>query len=251
LQYNECGTLTISAFSGTICGAAIDGLETESLEASGELTSSAYPGDAYTATLALECTGDNFTCATNGVLQAVASDAVQALPGSFNPSQNCELAGGQQAADVTAEGIHTFLYTYAPSPQDVNVCFRAEDISDGVGLGGEVIVTPTATGVSLTGVGLPSLGVPTVDGSGSACSSTTPNAVPGSHPIVSGGVAGMPVLFDAYSNATSTAWVCVQVGTSVNDRVVVPVTLPTVGSPGVSVGPGYSVTFYPDPGTPI
>lgn len=160
-----------------------------------------------------------------------------ATPGTA--SGTCALNGGQQVVDETSEGVTGFVYTWQPSSSQFDVCFRAQD-SVGVGFGGLIAITPTAPGVSIGGATPPS-----ADNNGSTCTTTTPNAVPGSHPISSGGVAGVPYLFDAYSNGASTAWVCVQVGSVVDERVVVP-----VSAPSVTVSPGYEVTFYPDPGTP-
>ena len=65
--------------------------------------------------------------------------------------------------------------------------------------------------------------------------------------MTSSSVAGIPVMFDTYSDGSSKAWVCVQVGSTpgVNSRVMVPI---SAGSFGVE--PGSTVTFYPDAGTP-
>lgn len=175
-------------------------------------------------------------------LPSVSPTPVPSLPVQIGqaigfPSQYCAANGGTAVVDNTTEGVTSFLYTYQPSAQQVDVCFRAQDAS--TGLGGMMVITPSAPGVSGGG-----LGAPSADGDGSACSTTTPNGVPGSHPMSSGQVDGTTYSADAYSNA-SAAWVCLQVGFSVDNRVVVPV---QVSAPGVS--PGVDVTFYPDPGTP-
>lgn len=149
------------------------------------------------------------------------------------PSSACD--AGTQVIDTFNEGVHTKLYTLAPSASELDVCVRVE--SGATGKGGEFVIkagTPTAN------VGnLPS---PGQDANDAACASTPGNAIPGAHPVSSGGVAGTPYLIDAYLNGT-TAWVCLRAGTTV-DRLLVPVTVPSV-----VVDPGTTVTFNPDPGT--
>src|SRR5205823_1405166 len=107
----------------------------------------------------------------------------------------------------TIEGAHVKLYTLQRSSQEVDVCFRVDDSSLGVGSGGEVVITDALPQVG--GVGLPTLGVPSVDNNSSACSSTSGNLVPGSHPVASGQILGFSYLFDTYLN-NSAAWVCLQ-----------------------------------------
>ena len=151
------------------------------------------------------------------------------------PSNACD--AGQRVVDFTSEGVHVKLYTRQPSSQEVDVCVRAEDLSAGIGYGGEVVITPTVPGVSVGGVGIPSVGVPSVDSNANYCSTTSGNQVPGSHPVVSGGVGSVSLLLDTYLNSSS-AWVCVQAGSVVNECVVVPITIPGVGIPSVTVTPG-------------
>lgn len=167
-------------------------------------------------------------------------DAARGLAvGSGRESSLCKTQPGQQqVTDSTVEGVHTSVYFSTPTATEVDVCFRAET-SPGTGYGGLVAIKPTVPGVS----GTP--GVPTTDVAGSACSTAAPNAVPGTHPMASGSTAGVPYAFDTYSNGSSAAWVCVQVGSTVNTRVLVPVSAPSV----TGVPPSYLVTFYPDAGT--
>ena len=193
----------------------------------------------------------------------VSAGGIQQLPAANRASSTCETSGGTVITDSVNEGVHTFLYTYAPSPSSLDVCFRAEDGTTGVG--GMVSITPTTPGVSVTGlvpatVTVPPVGTPSTDGNSAYCAtppSTYPaNHVPGVHPISTGTLPGGTTwMFDAYSDGASSSWVCVRVGADVNVRVVVPiqapsVTPPTIGTPSVSVTPGYDVTFVPDPGTP-
>jgi hypothetical protein len=161
-------------------------------------------------------------------------------PDIGHESAKCQTQpGSQQVTDTTAEGARTLVYTSKPTATEVNVCFRVEATAASSGYGGRVGIIPAAPGVSDTP------GVPSSDGLGSTCTTTTPNAVPGTHPMVSGSTVGVPYAFDSYSNGASTAWVCVRVGSNVNVRVVVPVAAPTV----TGVPPSYLVTFYPDAGT--
>lgn len=180
-------------------------------------------------------------------------------------SDTCKANGGPVIIDSTTEGVHTSLYTYQrPAPaEELDVCFRAD--VEGIGAGGMVAITPAAPGISITGVEppsvvVPSIGTPSTDGHSSYCSSppagSPPNGVAGSHPISSGTLpGGTTFAFDTYSDLASTAWVCIQVGSLVTDRVVVPLALPSVGVPTITtpwatVSSGYVVTFTPDPGTP-
>jgi len=209
------------------------------------------------------------SAATNrgGGFVTIAPLAPGVLPqatGSESPSQFCkQQTGSVRIIDNDANGVHSLLYVMQRSPQEVDVCVRAD--LNGDGAGGMFAITATQPDVSVSGIGVPTVtvptvGIPTEDSNGAFC--TTPpsgsptNQVPTSHPIESGGIGPEDVLFDAYSDGSSTAWVCLQVGNVVNARVVIPIAppslgaLPTITSPGVNVSPGTNVTFYPDPGTP-
>lgn len=147
-------------------------------------------------------------------------------------SDRCKREPGYtQVSDNTTQGVHSWVHTASPSSSEIQVCFRAE--SGSAGAGGRLDITPV-----IPGLGSP--GVPTTDAFATSCSTTSPNAVVGSHPLSSGVVAGVPYSFDAYSDGSSTAWLCWQVGSSVSGRLVAPLTQPGLGSPG------YVVTFYPD-----
>ena len=162
-------------------------------------------------------------------------NSVDLPPPSDYPSGDCKFLGGQQVVDTTAQGVEVYLYTYQVSTEQVHVCWRAD--SGGTGVGGKLVIS---TEVPSAG----SVGAPSVDGNASACTTTTspPNQVPGSHPVTSGGVAGVPYSFDAYTDGGSTAWACVQVGSAVTKRVIVP--LSVTGPSGDAV-----VAWYPDEGT--
>lgn len=144
-----------------------------------------------------------------------------APPGS--PSYHCD--GGQQVHDGTVGGVLFRLYVIQPSATQADVCFRIG------GTGGKVAVTPTAPG---------SPGVPSTDTNSAACATTNPpNQAPGPHPIADASLAGTPYYLDVWSDG-GQVWVCARVGTTVNTRVVVPITLP-------NLTPGTQVTYYPDP----
>jgi hypothetical protein len=138
--------------------------------------------------------------------------------------------GGLQVVDSVVEGVHVKLYVAQPTPQETDVCVRADDATTGEGAGGEFVITPTAPVV---------LGIPSTDTSSALCTTTKPNAVPGAHPIASTGVLGNQVVLDAYAG-TAAAWVCLSAGSTVNVRVIVPVP---------ALAPGSVVTFHPDPGS--
>jgi hypothetical protein len=179
-------------------------------------------------------------------LTAIPQASAPPPPPPLIPSSNCD--AGTQVTNSTVEGVHVKLYTRQPSSTEVDVCFRAEDLTlGGVGVGGEAVITDALPQIS--GVGVPSIGLPTVDNNSSACKDNqATNQVPGTHPVADLSVAGVHVLLDTYLNS-SAAWVCVQVGTLVNDRVVVPIAVPNLPVPSVTGGP--TVHFYPDPGTPV
>jgi len=154
--------------------------------------------------------------------------------GPAGPSALCN--GGTQVIDQSTEGVHTKLYTLAPSPTELDVCVRVEQ--NGFGLGGEFVVRDPLPSAGVTG-----LGAPSIDTNVTACQTTPGNTVPGAHPIEQGSVAGFSVLFDAYANS-STAWVCLSLPQSLT-RLVVP-----IPQPWVNLGPLPSISFLPDPGTP-
>ncbi|MHB8468039.1 MAG: hypothetical protein ACYDH6_19785 [Acidimicrobiales bacterium] len=196
--------------------------------------------------------GDGYVIITPS---AVPLPVQQVLLPNGNPSTNCRANGGQRVVDNTADGVNTLIYTAMPSAQEVDVCVRADNGTSGVG--GEAVITPTVPSLSGGGVtppGLSGLGPPsTSPGTASACWSTTSpsNQVPTSHPMDQGGVGPVSYTFDTYLN-NSVAWVCAQVGSTVNEQVIVPI--PALTPPGVTppsgVSSGYDVTWYPDPGTP-
>jgi hypothetical protein len=148
------------------------------------------------------------------------------------PSATCD--GGQQIVDNTSEGVHVKLYTLATGTTEFDVCVRVDQA--GSGAGGVLAITPTVPGAGVTNVQTPSQ-----DANFGACQSATPNSIPGSHPIAAGGIAGQPYLIDAFANG-SAAWLCLSVGTLVQQRLVVPIVVPTV-----NLTPGTDVAFYPDP----
>ena len=187
----------------------------------------------------------------SGLGGSVPCGVVQVLPPAGLPSSDCEQAGGQQVVDLSAQGVHTKLYVLPRSASAVDVCFRVSSATTGEGAGGKVAIAPAVPDADVTGVELPTIGPPSQDANATACTTTTdpPNQVPGSHPMIGGGVAGQPVMVDSYFNSEA-AWVCLQTGTAVNTRVALPVTPPSVGVPGITMTPAYSVTITPDPGTP-
>lgn len=150
-----------------------------------------------------------------------------APPANGLPSSSCD--AGTPLLDTTLEGVHTKLYVLQPSAQETDVCVRAEIGSTGIG--GEFVVRAALP--------VPGIGLPSTDTQASKCTTTTPNLVPGFHPIESGTVAGQTVLLDAYANA-SAVWVCARVGTTA-ERVILPVGLPGLPDPATLV------TFEPDP----
>jgi hypothetical protein len=183
--------------------------------------------------------------AQNGACLPV--DVVEPAPAQPHPSQRCRAGGTVVVLDVRVGGADADLRLGLASPERVELCFRVEGL--GAAAGGMVTVTPGVPLVDVGGGVGPGLGVPSWDTDSTACSTTTPNRVPGNHPIVAGGVAGVPLLLDAYTNGPAV-WVCLEVGPLAKARVIVPITLPTVGRPGAVVTPAAVVTFTPDPDTP-
>jgi len=169
---------------------------------------------------------------------AAAVVGVASPAGAVTP-QSARCDAGQQVLDNTSEGVHVKLYTLATGltglTPEFDVCVRVEQVPAGTGSGGMLAITPRSPDFSITNIQ-----GPTQDTNVAACQ-TTPNAVPGTHPIASGGVAGQPYVVDAYATG-SAIWVCVSVGTTFVDRWVVPVVVPTV-----FVDPHTDVAFYPDP----
>lgn len=157
-------------------------------------------------------------------------------PSSSIASSACD--AGLQVVDSTNEGVRVKVYTRQPSNQETDVCLRVSNGTNGVGFGGEFVITPALPSVQ----NIP--GPPTRDSNSTACSTTTPNGVPGSHPASGGGIGGVTYSVDAYS-AANAAWVCLSVG-STNIRVVVPISVPSPFVPP----PSAQVNFVPDPGTP-
>jgi hypothetical protein len=104
------------------------------------------------------------------------------------------------------------------NPSTEWVCYRVSNPTAG-NVGGRFDIT----GASVSGGGAPS-----VDSSSQACETTTPNQVPGVHPLVSGTILSRPFDFDAYASS-GAAWVCAQVA-SVQERLIVPVPSATVPS---------------------
>lgn len=171
---------------------------------------------------------------TAGLL-SVATGTAGPAGATHIPSSNCD--AGLQVFENTTQGVHVKVYTIESSPTVTRVCVRVEQVPNGTGRGGELVITRSTPGGGVTGVQQPS-----TDTNATACTTTTPNAVPGTHPISSGGLAGMPYLIDAALSGT-TAQVCLLAAGS-GHRVVVPVAVPTVNA-----DPGVAVVFNRDPGT--
>lgn len=153
----------------------------------------------------------------------------------YPASTTCD--SGTQIIDNTVEGLHTKLYTLRTG-NEVDICVRIDNALNGVGVGGDLVINPTATPTVTVGP----VSTPFFDSSVGACA-LAGNSVPGTHPISSGGIDGIPYLVDAYFNGSQVS-LCVGVA-SVDERLVVPISVPTV-----NVSPGALVVFYPDPGTP-
>jgi hypothetical protein len=163
------------------------------------------------------------------------ADTLPANAVAFPPSTTCD--GGTQIIDNTVEGVHTKLYTLR-SGGETDICIRIDDALNGTGAGGDLVINPTA----LPGVTVGTISLPFTDTFPGGCAAGG-NQLPGTHPISSGGVDGIPYLIDAYVSGTQVS-LCFGAA-SVNERLVVPISVPTV-----TVSPGSLVVFYPDPGTP-
>lgn len=160
---------------------------------------------------------------------------IDPLPASSSlASSLCD--DGTQVVDSTTQGVHAKLYVEQVSPQETHVCVRVENGTDGIGFGGRFVVTP-----GLPGIG--TLEIPGADTESGLCTATTPNGVPGQHPMTSGGVANTSYLVDAYSSADE-AWVCLEAGAT-KIRVTIPVSVPDV-----DFDPAALIRFDPDPQTP-
>lgn len=194
------------------------------------MTQTMTPGRTRLARLAR--VGVASLLATVGVTLA---GTVPANAVSFPPSTTCD--SGSQIIDNTVEGLHTKLYTLKNGTA-VDICVRLDNALTGTGAGGDLVINPTG----VPGVTIGPVSEPFIDTYSGACA-LSGNKLPGSHPISSGGIDGIPYLIDAYYDGTQ-AWLCFAAG-SLNERLFVPISVPTVG-----VDPGSLVAFYADPGTP-
>lgn len=169
---------------------------------------------------------------TSSLLSVAAGTAGPAVANPI-PSARCD--AGLQVFENTTQGVTVRVYTIQSAPNATSVCVRVQQGT--TSRGGEFVVTTGTPGGGVTGVPEPSS-----DTNATACTAAVPNAVPGTHPMSSGGVAGMPYLIDAALSGT-TAQICVLAADHAV-RVVLPVTVPTV-----NVNPGTTVVFNRDPGT--
>lgn len=168
-------------------------------------------------------------------------EVIREVASGFN-SDDCDTVyGGQQISDNTTQGLHSKLYVRQPTSDSLDVCVRVEQVPSGEGYGGKLSITPTGL---VPDVGDPML--PSQDANSTACTNTTPNLVPGSHPITAGGLGGVDYMIDAYASS-SEAWLCLYVESTppTNIRVKVP-----LGNTVPPVTYGYAATWYPDPETP-
>jgi len=173
-----------------------------------------------------------------GLLATAGVTAATELPAGAvgsPPSSTCD--SGSQIIDNTIEGLHTKLYTLRTT-DEVDICIRIANALTGTVVGGDLVINPTA----LPGVSVGQISLPFLDTLTGGCA-LAGNEVPGTHPVSAGGIDGIPYLIDAYFNG-SQASLCFGVA-SVNERLVVPISVPAV-----NVSPGSLVTFYADPGTP-
>lgn len=182
--------------------------------------------------------------AVTAVVATLASLAMTIPAGAvdFPPSSTCD--AGTQVIDNTLEGLHTKVYTERFGGE-VDLCVRVEQVPNGTGFGGDLVINPA----NVPGVVVGPVSPPFIDTFTDACAIAGGNQIPGSHPISSGGIAGIPYLIDAYFNDSNLlngtdVWLCLHVGT-VFERLFIPVAVPTL-----TVTPGSLVEFFADPATP-
>jgi hypothetical protein len=154
--------------------------------------------------------------------------AAQLCPGVARADFSAECtAPTATVADGYAGGTYVRLRVQQADANHTWVCYRI-DAGTPAKVGGKVIVTGPTTSAPL----------PHTDSASDACSATSPNGVPGPHPLVDGSVgdpsdppSAGPFKLDTYS-ASGEAWVCLQAETT-KVRVVVPT--PGTGVPDVAI----------------
>jgi hypothetical protein len=160
--------------------------------------------------------------ATNSVGSASAqSDPTRVVQGTDlgagNPSATCTSPSARVVDGYAGESTYVELRIQQHDTRTTWVCYRTSD-SEALGLGGRVDIVAPSGGV----------GTPSVDADYTACQNASGNAVPPPHPLVAGQVGDasdpstyVPFALDTYSSSGS-GWVCLQVGTQFEKRVVVP-----------------------------
>jgi hypothetical protein len=170
-------------------------------------------GNVTTLTQTLNVVGqDNLVSTVQGIVNGVAY--VNPTPGSYSNSCTSPTA---QVVDGYAGSTYVTMKVQ-PNPSNSSqkwVCYRASNgPNSSVNVGGRVDVANTAS-------------VPSIDSSSGACATQGYVAPP-----LSGSLAGTSFLVGA-SNPSGAAWVCLQFGSTVQYRVVVPTT--GVSGPPVTV----------------
>ena len=144
-------------------------------------------------------------------------------------SSDCEaVAGNTTVLDGFAGDAYVRVRTARPSPDKTWVCFRVDN-GTSIKQGGLIEVD--------TNVGAQA---PSTDGDNEACSTSSPNYLPGPHPLVDLAIGDetqptyLPIKVDTFRH-NEAAWACVRAG---GQRVRVKVPLPDAQIP--------SVTYFPD-----
>ena len=110
--------------------------------------------------------------------------------GGTGPSGTCTAPGAFVVVDGTFGGTYLRLVVQQNGTSSVWVC----------------VITPARRGrLVLTG---PVAALPSADTASTACTTTTPNAAPGPHPLADGVLAGQRVRLDTWQSP-SEVWLCV------------------------------------------
>jgi hypothetical protein len=146
-------------------------------------------------------------CQAAGVAVQTAKNLIPSS--STDESDTCTSPAVRTVFDGFAGSSYAKLVTDQPSSSEASVCFRVDQTATQELGGGRLNVGASG-----------SVAAPSVDTNYSACSSTSGNTIPGSHPMFTNTTLGLTDMIDSYADSSGDVWLCLEAQPVVGSRVL-------------------------------